>query len=179
MQKSFNTKSKFFLAFFVSLTTASLQAAQPSLNINIENINSEQLSHVLSSMNPQEQEQFVKILEEVACISATNKIKDENQLLKRIQTIFSKVPYSQLSGIGLRLALAIFYWSYIQPEIEKQFPNSGTAKELPKMLAGSLIIEGIKDFLKEVRIIIDGSFSEFFTGQSSQNDAIAQEAAVA
>lgn len=151
MQKLLNTNKKLLLAFFVSLTATGLRATTPN-DIIIVNSEANQLTTMLNSMSPEDQEQFEKLLEEAVTISNNQPSNIANSLLIQLGSILANnVPYAKISGFCLRLALAIVCWEYIQPKLKEKFPGHDTATELPKLISAVFVIDDIKDFLKSFK----------------------------
>lgn len=175
MQKSHNLKNKLFLAFFVSLTATCLKAATiDTITIN-DNINPEQLTTLLNSMNEEDQKQFLKLLNESANVSNGNKKFNKKRFINDVVTFFDKLPYAKICGLMARLMVAVLCWEIIQPGLKRYFEEGSfgheTAAELPKVISGALIIDGIKDFLKEIREVTETKCHSIYTSITSTNES--------
>lgn len=162
MQKSNYTKIKLFVAFFVSITATGSQAAQPNINHNVD---SQQLTALLKSMDQEDQKQFLKLLEEASSISNKNKKFNTDRFLNDVKTFIEKIPYTKVSALLARLVIAVLCWDFIHPWLKNAFPTWETATELPKAVSGALIIDGIKDFFKEVREVTESKIYTTVMGE--------------
>ncbi len=153
MSTLLNTKRIFFLSLSLLIAApVSLRAHTDNLNPAIEITTADQLTSLLNSMDPVEKKQFEELLDEIAIIS--HKDKKESSALNQLAALLKKVPYAKLSAVGISLIFAILYWEYVAPYLKKKYPSEQgeTLVELPKLVMGSLILDEIKDFLKEMRL---------------------------
>lgn len=155
MQNLFNIK-KMLLLLLLSITATS--RTQASLQDSQENANNE-LTQLLNAMSLEDQQQFKRILGEIEELE--NKSLDPckkksasyiKNLTTTIKNAFNTIPYgAKVAEFSLYLMLAIFLWEYIQPKAKEMFPGWETATELPKAIGGVLIVDSMKDVIKELK----------------------------
>ncbi len=173
MQKISNVKSTFFLTLCASLFAANIQAATADKTNNdtvvLEQTNNaipeQELDLLLNTMDEHEQEKFMKLLDELEKVSENRCPKNNNALGRFVCKILKDVPFAKISSFTLRLAIAIWIWECAQPSLKKTYEKTSleqTAIELPKIFAAALVIDGMKDLLKEVRLYIEDKVNALY-----------------
>ena len=141
----FNTKGKIFLSLaFLMATSFSVMAHDESQATIEATTLANQLATLLNNMDPVAIKQLEELLNEDPSISENNNEKesaDQEPLLSP----------AKLTTVGVCLILAIVYWEYAAPALKEKFKGWETAVELPKAVVGAIILDEIKDFLKEIR----------------------------
>lgn len=134
--------------------SASSPSEQGEIAQAMQNLTPEQqeqiINTIVTTLTPQEQQAFIELLEEATIEKPT----DQNLLEK----LFEKIDGPRCLSFCIKLSLAILFWEVVQKsdfvDNNKIFPKS--AQELFKAFTTVLFVDDIKDFVKEVKKIVEG-----------------------
>ncbi len=108
-------------------------------------------TNLVNSLSPEEQEQFIELLEEAAQITENSQDKEEQA--EQVKTLFEKFNASRCLGFCIKVALAMLCWEIVQPHnlVDENPWLPKSCPEIFKILIGVLLVDDIKDFIKEFK----------------------------
>lgn len=132
-------------------------AEAPSYQEPLSSEQQEQLfNSLVNSLSPEEQEQFIELLEEAALDLENNNEKNEEQS-ELLENLFEQFDTARCVGFCFKLALTIACWELIQKhdlvENNRWLPKS--CPELFKLFTGVLLLDDVKDFIKEFKKAVE------------------------